>query len=80
MKDDIESNNEVLLTNVRHKNLVELSEKSLRDAADAYEGGMPLDFITIDIRDAANYLGEITGESVSEDVVQEIFHRFCVGK
>lgn len=76
----IRMNNEILLTNVRHKNLVDKALESLQDAASAYENAMPLDFITIDIKNAADFLGQITGESVSEDVVQEIFSRFCVGK
>lgn len=80
VKGEVSANNEVLLTNIRHKNLAEKALKSLRDACTAYEGGMPLDCLSIDIRNAVEYLGEITGESVSEDVMHEIFNRFCIGK
>ena len=73
-------NNEVLVTNIRHKNLIDMALNSIRDAAKAYEDHMPLDFITIDIKNAAEYLGQITGESISEDVMHEIFSRFCIGK
>ena len=72
--------NEVLITNIRHKNLIDMSLRSIEDASQAYEGGMPLDCITIDVKNAAEYLGQITGESISEDVMHEIFSRFCIGK
>ncbi|NTV90335.1 MAG: tRNA uridine-5-carboxymethylaminomethyl(34) synthesis GTPase MnmE [Clostridiales bacterium] len=80
MQGKISMNNEVLITNARHKNLVDKATDCLKEACSAYEAGMPLDCITIDIKNAAEYLGEITGESVSEDVVNEIFERFCIGK
>lgn len=80
LKGEIRSNNEVLLTNVRHKELIDRAAESIQEARRAYENGMPLDFITIDIKNAAEYLGRITGESVSEDVIREIFSRFCIGK
>jgi tRNA modification GTPase len=80
MTGEVGLNSEVLLTNIRHRNLVDKAAQSLKEACAAYEAGMPLDCITIDIKNAAEYLGEITGESVSEAVVAEIFHRFCIGK
>jgi tRNA modification GTPase len=80
VKGSININSEVLVTNIRHKNLLDKAIASLNDARTAFEGKMPLDFITIDIKNAAEYLGQITGESVSEDIVREIFSRFCVGK
>lgn len=76
----ISSNNEILLTNVRHKNLIDLGIKSIDDAINAYNEQMPLDLIAIDITNAAEHIGKITGESVSEDVIHEIFSRFCLGK
>ncbi len=80
IKGNVAVNNEVLVTGIRHKNLLDMAIGSLREAGKAYEGSLPLDMITIDIKDAAEYLGQITGESVSEDVVHEIFSRFCLGK
>jgi len=77
---DIRTNDEVLVTNVRHKNLIDKAINSIDEACNAYESRMPLDLITIDIKNAAEYLGQITGESVSEDVINEIFSRFCLGK
>lgn len=77
---DINTSDEILITNIRHKNLLENAASSLDEAAKATNIGLPLDIITIDINRAAEYLGQITGESVNEDVVQEIFSRFCLGK
>jgi tRNA modification GTPase len=76
----LEMNNEVLITNVRHRQLLDKAVESLASAEAAHVGGLPLDFVTIDIKESAEYLGQITGESVSEDVVKEIFSRFCIGK
>ena len=80
IKGEVSFNSEVLLTNIRHKNLIDRAISSIDDVMKAHESGMPLDLITIDIINAADYLGQITGESVSEDVMHEIFSRFCLGK
>ncbi|MEN6488988.1 MAG: tRNA uridine-5-carboxymethylaminomethyl(34) synthesis GTPase MnmE, partial [Smithella sp.] len=80
LKGKLEMNNEVLITNARHKHLLDKAIKCLDTARAAHEDGLPLDFVTIDIKESADYLGQITGESVSEDVVKEIFSRFCIGK
>jgi len=53
---------------------------SIEKAMESIDGSMPLDLVSIDITDAADYLGQITGESVSEDVMHEIFSKFCLGK
>jgi tRNA modification GTPase len=76
----IAKDNEILLTNVRHKDLIDKALNGINEACGAYEAGMPLDCITIDIRNAAEYLGQITGESIAEDVADNIFKRFCIGK
>jgi tRNA modification GTPase len=77
---EISMNNEVLITNARHRQLIDEAIASLESAEAAHTGGLPLDFVTIDIKEGAEYLGQITGESVSEDVVNEIFSQFCIGK
>ena len=69
-----------MVTNVRHKSLIDKAIVSLMEACASYENSMPLDCITIDVKNAAEYLGQITGESVNEDVMNEIFSRFCIGK
>lgn len=79
-KGEINTENDILVTNVRHKDLIEKALASIKDACTAYEAGMPLDCITIDIKNAAEYLGQVTGESVNEDIMHEIFSRFCIGK
>src|SRR5690606_7675877 len=76
----VSANSEILVTNARHMQLIEDAIAHLDSARSAFEGRMPLDLVTIDIRDAAEALGQITGESVGEDVVNEIFSRFCLGK
>ncbi len=70
----------VIITNIRHKDLIDKAIFSIDQAIGSYDGGMPLDCLTIDIRDAAEYLGQITGETVSDDVIEKIFSSFCVGK
>ena len=69
-----------LVTNIRHKNLLEKAEKSLQEANQALDSGMPTDLLSIDLKDALHYLGEITGETVSDDVIDQIFSQFCIGK
>ena len=76
----INLNSEVLLTNVRHKNLLDKAKENITNAINAGNMGMPLDMITIDIKEAAYNLGEITGESVNDLILHEIFSKFCVGK
>ncbi|WP_136479117.1 tRNA uridine-5-carboxymethylaminomethyl(34) synthesis GTPase MnmE [Acetivibrio thermocellus] len=77
---EVSVNEEILLTNIRHKNLIDMAISSIEKAMESIDGSMPLDLVSIDITDAADYLGQITGESVSEDVMHEIFSKFCLGK
>lgn len=76
----IPEGNDVLVTNARHKHNLDQCLKSLDNAKVAIEEGIPVDCVSIDLRNAADALGAITGESVNESVVQEIFSRFCIGK
>lgn len=76
----INQNSEVLITHERHKALIVKARKSLEAACESLNTDIPLDMISIDIRDSADYIGEITGTSVSEDLVDKIFSTFCVGK
>lgn len=69
-----------VITNMRHKNSLIEAGNALKRAAVSIESGMPSDIASIDINEAISFLGEITGETVSDDIVQEIFHNFCVGK
>lgn len=80
MKGGISLNSEVIITNIRHKDLIVKAIQSIDEARGSYENGMPLDLIAIDIKNAAEFIGQITGESVSDDVIHEIFKNFCLGK
>ena len=71
---------DVLITNTRHIELVRQSLAALERAEETIKKGMPLDFAIIDIREAWDLLGSITGDTIHDDIVGEIFNRFCLGK
>ena len=73
-------NNEVYITNARHKEALEEAKNSLELVRNSIEAGMPEDFFSIDLMNAYESLGKIIGESVGEDLVNEIFSKFCMGK
>ena len=68
------------VSNIRHINALEKAKLSIRSAIDATEGGMPYDFIEVDTKDTYEALGEITGETVEDDMMTKIFSNFCLGK
>lgn len=73
-------NDEVYITNIRQKNALAEAENSLKMVLQSIDDGMPEDFFTIDMMNAYEVLGTIIGESVGEDLVNEIFSKFCMGK
>lgn len=73
-------NDEVYITNMRHKQALQEAQQSLSMVSQSIEDGMPEDFFSIDLMNAYEALGSITGESVGEDLVNEIFSKFCTGK
>lgn len=77
---EIEAENTAIITNARHLSALQNTNEALRRAIAQLENGMPQDISALDINEAIGFLGEITGETVSEDIVTEIFHSFCVGK
>lgn len=77
---EIDYNNEVYITNVRHKEALQNTYESLLQVKKSIEDRMPEDFYTIDLMNAYAYLGTIIGEEVGEDLVNEIFSKFCMGK
>ncbi|KXZ40756.1 tRNA modification GTPase [Alkalithermobacter thermoalcaliphilus JW-YL-7 = DSM 7308] len=79
-KGDLVQNNDLMITNVRHKNALEKAISSLEDAIVAIKDKMFLDFISVDIKNAWDYLGEVTGDTVSEELIDVIFRDFCIGK
>lgn len=76
----LKSNNEVVITNVRHKEALREALQSLRLVEKSIEDGMPEDFYSIDLMSAYASLGKIIGEEVDDDLVEEIFSKFCMGK
>ncbi len=70
----------LMVNNVRHIELLQRSRDALRGAMEMTEKRQALDFIEIDVRDSYDRLGEITGETVSDDIINEVFSRFCLGK
>lgn len=77
---EIDFNDEIYITNVRHKTALTESLNSLMMVMESIEKGMPEDFFSIDLMNAYEHLGSIIGESVEEDLVNEIFSKFCTGK
>ncbi len=77
---EINLDHEIVITNVRHKNLITKAIKNVKKTKDTIEQKMPLDIIAIFMKDILEDLGNITGEIVSEDIINEIFSKFCLGK
>lgn len=77
---EINLDNDVVITNERHKNLISTAIKNLNEAERSLNIGMPVDIIAINLKDVLHNLGEITGEEASEEIINEIFSRFCLGK
>jgi len=76
----IELDDEAVVTGVRHKDALLKAEDALNSAINAIEMGIELNMTFIDIENAISSLGEITGQTVGEEIVDKIFHSFCVGK
>lgn len=77
---EINFDNEVVITNIRHKNLITKAIENVKKTKETVANEMPLDIIAIFIKDLLEDLGNITGEIVSEDIINEIFSKFCLGK
>lgn len=77
---DLSFNDEIYITNMRHKAAIEDAKRSLELVENSIEMQMPEDFFSIDLMNAYEALGSIIGESVGEDLVNEIFSKFCTGK
>lgn len=76
----IDVDNEIVITNVRHKKAICDAKNAIKKVIEANMLGVPVDMLSIDLQNAVQYLGEITGETVSEDVINGIFKKFCLGK
>lgn len=80
LRGNISFNEEIYITNARQKNALVNALESMKKVIESIENGMPEDFYSIDLMDAYEELGNITGESMGEDLVNEIFSKFCMGK
>ena len=80
LKQGLTAAQSALLANTRHIELVRQSREALQRALDTIEAGMPVDCAIVDIREAWELLGSITGDTVHDDIIEEIFSRFCLGK
>lgn len=77
---EINLDNENVITNVRQKNLITKAIENVKKAKETIEQKMPIDIVAIFIKDILEDLGKITGEIVTEDIIEEIFANFCLGK
>ena len=77
---EINIDDEIIVTNTRHKNLINKALNSTENAQISLENKMPVDIVAIEIKNILEDLGEITGEDVSENIINEIFAKFCLGK
>ena len=80
IKNEIEINDGLVITNVRHKNLIHKAILCIENAQDCIENNMTIDITAIYIKETLENLGEITGNNVSEDIINKIFSKFCLGK
>ena len=77
---EINIDNDLVITNIRHKNLITKAIESIEKTKDIIEKNMPIDIVAVYIKDILEDLGNITGEFVTEEIINEIFSKFCLGK
>jgi len=78
--EEINVDNDVIVTNLRHKNLISKAIGNVKKAKNTVQENMPIDIIAIFIKDILEDLGNITGEVVTDDIINAIFSKFCLGK
>ena len=74
------SEDQTLVTNLRHYESLRETTKALEDVLAGIANGITNDLLAVDIRQALHHLGEITGEITTEDLLENIFSKFCIGK
>lgn len=79
-KGDVKKDENTYVTNIRHKDALEKASQSIADAIQSTEMDMALDFIEVDIKNTYEFLGEISGDTLEENVIDKIFSNFCLGK
>ena len=75
-----DSSEKLIITNIRHKTALEKTKGAIRNIFETIDAGMPMDLISVDLKEALDSLSEITGEISSEDILDHVFGNFCVGK
>lgn len=80
INNEIDLNDEIIITNIRHKNQIHKAIENIKGAIEQINNNMTIDIIAICIRQVLEDLGEITGNNVSEDIINKIFSKFCLGK
>ena len=76
----MKQDNSLIVTNARHLNLLRDASAFLEDSLKSIESNQPLEFIEIDVKNTYDDLGAILGEEVGDDILNEVFSRFCLGK
>ncbi|GAA0226086.1 tRNA uridine-5-carboxymethylaminomethyl(34) synthesis GTPase MnmE [Metaclostridioides mangenotii] len=79
-KGEVRNSSDIVISNTRHRDALAKAHKSVLDALDAIYQNMPLDFIEVDLKNIWDYLGYINGDTVTEDLLDNIFSNFCIGK
>ena len=81
MEEDVENSSEkLIITNIRHKTALKKTKDAIRNIFETIDMGLPMDLISVDLKEALDSLSEITGEISSEDILDHVFGNFCVGK
>ena len=75
-----DSSQKLIITNVRHKSALEKTNNAVRNIFETIDMGLPMDLIAVDLKEATDALGEVTGEISTEDLLDHVFSNFCVGK
>ena len=74
------SSEKLVITNIRHKNQIRKAIDALKQAKQGLKIEIPIDIIAVSLKESIEDLSEITGENVSEDIINNIFSKFCLGK
>ncbi len=77
---EVKISNDIIITNVRHRDQLLKAKENIEDALNSIDLNMPLDCVEVDIKNCWENLGEITGDTVGEDIIDKIFSEFCIGK
>ncbi|SHI37142.1 tRNA modification GTPase trmE [Dethiosulfatibacter aminovorans DSM 17477] len=80
LKGALDVDDDIIVSNMRHKNLLMKARKSIEEVLESIEKSLTLECLEVDIMNSLEFLGEITGESVRDDLIDKIFTEFCIGK